>query len=144
VKRGRGPLAWLVAAIIGFPKPGLNVPVSVTFSPEGKGERWRRDFGGRRFSSLQYVGVGKNERLLIERFGVAAFALALVVEDERLHLIPRRWSVLGVPMPKWLMPRGASFETDQDARFCFNVEIGLRFVGRVVAYRGMLEPETHA
>lgn len=141
VERGRGPLARMVAEIIGFPRTGQHVPVTVTFSPEGQAERWLRDFGGKRFSSLQYAGKGRNAHLLIERFGIAAFALALVVEHGRLILVPRRWSVLGVPMPKWLLPRGLSFEAEQDGRFRFNVEIDLPFAGRVVAYCGMLEPE---
>src|SRR3546814_10039977 len=34
-----------------------------------------------------------------------SFAMALVVEQDRLHLIPRRWSAFGIPMPRWLMPR---------------------------------------
>lgn len=144
VERGKGLLSRLVAALIGFPPAASHVPVSVTFSSEGNAERWLRDFGGKRFSSLQHVGTGRNEHLLVERFGIAAFALALVVQDERLYLIPRHWSVLGVPMPKGLLPRGASFEAEQDGHFRFDVEIDLPFVGRVVAYRGTLEPETQA
>jgi hypothetical protein len=142
VRRGRGLLARLVAAVIGFPPAGSGVPVSVTFSPEGKGERWERNFGGRRFSSLQYCGTGRDQYLLVERFGIAAFGLALVVENERLFLIPRRWTLLGIPMPKSFIPGGASFETEEDGRFHFNVEIRVPLAGLVVAYRGMLEPET--
>jgi hypothetical protein len=140
VRRGDGLLARVAAAIIGFPKAATAVPVSVDFTPEKHGERWTRDFGGRRFSSLQYAGSGRNDYLLVERFGIAAFAMALVVEGDRLMLVPRRWSLCGIPMPHWLMPQGTSYESDADGRFQFNVEIRLPFAGLVVAYRGVLEP----
>lgn len=140
VRRGTNTLARLAAAIIGFPKASAATPVSVTFTPEAGGERWTRDFGGCQFSSLQYEGAGRNAHLLVERFGPAAFAMALVVEGDRLTLVPRRWSLFGVPMPRALMPSGPSFESDADGKFRFDVDIRLPLAGLVVAYRGTLEP----
>ena len=66
-------------------------------------------------------------------------ALALVVDGGRLQLLPRRWSVWGVPLPRWLLPGGNSFEADVDGRFAFDVEIAAPLVGRIVAYRGTLD-----
>lgn len=141
VVRGKGLAARLVAAVVGFPKSGNEVPVAVTFIPENGGELWTRTFGGRSFSSLQTCGIGRNRHLLVERFGIAAFALALFIEGDRLHLVPRRWSVLGVPMPGFLLPRGSSFETESDGQFRFDVTIALPWIGLLVAYRGQLAPE---
>lgn len=140
VSRGTGLLARLVAAIIGFPKPGAAVPVQVVLAAEGDGERWTRNFAGRRFSSFQQAGTGRNDRLLVETFGVVSVALALVIEDGRLHLVPRRWSALGLPLPKFLLPKGSSFESEEGGRFRFNVEIAAPLAGPIVAYRGWLEP----
>lgn len=140
VRRGTGLVSRLVAAVIGFPKAGADVPVTVTLMPEQGIERWTRDFGGRRFTSWQRRGTGRNDALLVERFGVIEVALALVVEGERLMLVPRRWSCLGVPLPKALLPRGNTFETEVDGRFVFNVEIAAPGVGLIVNYRGWLQP----
>lgn len=140
VRRGRGLLARFAAAIVGFPKAAASVPVTVAFTPEGDGERWTRDFGGRRFASFQSEGRGRNDHLLVERFGPAAFAMALVVDGDRLRLVPRRWTLFGVPMPRALMPDGPSFETEADGKFRFDVEIGAPFIGLIVGYRGTLEP----
>ena len=144
VERGRNPLARLVTRFFGFPPPGRDVPVRVRFTPTatpaGTGERWERDFGGRRFTSLQSEGKGRSDRLLVERFGVFEFGLALVVDEDRLRLVPRRWSAFGLPMPLWLAPGGDSFETVEDGRFRFHVEIRLPLAGLVVRYRGWLEP----
>ncbi len=141
VRRGTGLMARAIAAMIGFPKAGNDVPVTVQFTPENGGERWTREFGGRRFSSLQWRGQGRNAYLLMERFGVMDVAMALVVEGERLQLVARRWSLFGVPMPGFLLPRGTAFETETDGMFVFDVEIAAPFVGMIVGYRGRLMPE---
>ena len=140
VRRSRGPLAVLVAALIGFPKAGAGIPVSVTFSPASDAERWTRRVGTRTFASVQRAGQGRDAYLLVERFGIASVSLALVVEGDRLRLVPRRWALLGVPMPRALLPRGESFETEEDGRFRFDVQIALPRIGLVVAYRGTLDP----
>jgi hypothetical protein len=140
VRRGRGILARGIAALMGFPPETSRAAVMVIFTPEGAAERWTRSFDGRRFSSLQSYGAGRNAYLLVERFGIASVALALVVEGDRLLLVPRRWSLLGVPMPRFLLPRGLSFETEEEGRFRFDVEIAAPIVGLIVAYKGVLEP----
>jgi hypothetical protein len=141
VERGRGPFALLAALVIGFPASGDNVPLEVRFERTPDRELWTRSFAGRRFRSIQELGTDRHERLIIERFGLARFALALVVDSGRLKLVPRAWSVLGVPMPLALAPGGEAFE-EQDAqgRFRFHVEIGHALLGRFVRYRGWLEP----
>lgn len=141
VRRGTGVLSRLVGAMFGFPPAGVEVPVRVAFVPERGGEVWTRDFGGRRFRSWQRRGQGRNEHLLVERFGIIDVALALVVEDDRLHLVARRWSCLGIALPTALLPGGRTFETERDGRFAFDVEITAPLVGLIVAYRGTLQPD---
>jgi len=97
-------------------------------------------FDGKSFSSVQSAGEGRNEYLLVERFGIASFAMALVVEGDRLILVPRRWSLLGLPMPRFFLPTGSSFETVQDGQFCFDVQIAIPLIGLIVAYKGRLDP----
>jgi hypothetical protein len=140
VERGRGPLVRLVALAFSFPAAGRDLPVRVTFTPTAAGEHWRRDLGDGRFASLQAEGRGRSAHLLAERFGPFEFGLALVLDGNRLRLIPRRWTAFGLPMPRWLMPGGDSFETVKDGRFRFHVEIRLPLAGLVVRYRGWLAP----
>lgn len=141
VRRGTGLLSRLVGGVFGFPPAGADVAVSVAFAPERGGERWTRDFAGKRFSSWQRRGEGRNARLLVERFGLVDVALALVVEEDRLHLVARRWSCLGIPLPTALLPSGRTFETERDGRFVFDVEIAAPLVGLIAAYRGTLQAD---
>lgn len=107
---------------------------------EDDGRPHRTDFDGRSFRSLQTCGTERNRHLLVERFGPVSVALALVVDGDRLDLVPRRWSVLRLPLPNFMLPRGTSFETESDGRFRFDVTIALPWIGLVVAYRGQLTP----
>jgi hypothetical protein len=141
VRRGSGLVAGIISRLIGFPPATEDIEVSVEMSPERGGERWTRCFGGKPFSSFQWPGRGRNDCLMMERFGIVTVALALVVADNRLHLVPRHWSCLGVPLPAFLMPRGNSFETVRGNRFCFDVEIAAPLIGLIVAYDGVLEPD---
>jgi hypothetical protein len=140
VTRGNGLLARLAAAIIGFPRAGENVPVRVDFKVEHGRERWTRTFAGRAFRTTQEQGRGRFEWLVCERFGPLCAGMALVLDDGRLRLIVRRWSVLGIPLPKWLAPRGDSYEYAENGRFHFHVEIAHPFTGLIVGYRGWLVP----
>lgn len=140
VERGRNPLAWLIAAVIGFPAAAEHTPVEVRFTGKDSVETWRRTFGTKSFSSTQEMGRAGADRLIIERFGPVAVAMAVVVSETRLDLVIRRWTLFGLPMPLWLAPGGEAFETVEDGRFRFDVDIRAPLAGRVVRYRGWLVP----
>jgi Domain of unknown function (DUF4166)/Saccharopine dehydrogenase NADP binding domain len=144
VERGTGLAARAIAALIGFPPAGRDIPVRVDFALHGGREIWRRDFAGRRFSSTQEEGRGRFEGLLCERFGPFAFGIALVCDAGRLWLVVRRWSVFGIPLPRALAPIGAAYESVEQGRFRFYVEIKLRLIGLIVRYQGWLAPTVRA
>jgi hypothetical protein len=138
VDRGRGMLARLAAAVIGFPAAADRVPVRVEFSLRDGVETWTRQFGTRRFASDQYAGTGAEEGLIWERFGRLRFAMALVSEPSRLSLVLCGWRAFGVPLPLFLAPRGTAFESVEDGQFQFHVEISHPLTGLIVRYRGGL------
>ena len=139
IENGTGWLARLVRRIVGFPASGRDVPVSVTFKRKDGIETWTRRFGNASFSSTQRRGRGRSERLLVEHFGPLAVGLALVVSGGQLQLVVRRWSCLGIPLPRFLAPRSNSFEFEQDGRFNFHVELNHPLTGPIVSYVGWLE-----
>ena len=143
VERGNGMLSRLAAWLVGFPEAQADVPVKVNFGIDTSGETWTRRFGTHSFSSRQFAGHGRSERLLVERFGPLSFAMAMVTGDGRLSLVLRRWSFLGLPLPMWLCPRSTSYETVEDGRFRFHVDISHPLTGLIVRYRGWLETDPH-
>jgi hypothetical protein len=140
VDRGTGLLARLIAATFRFPRAGHDIPITVTFRAGAGREIWQRDFAGRWMQSVQQAGRGRFERLLHERFGPFGFGLALVTEPGRLRFVVRRWTLFGLPLPRGLAPRGDAFESVDDGRFNFHVEIGHPLTGLIVRYRGWLVP----
>lgn len=141
VTRGRGFVARTVASSFGFPRAAEDVDVTVSFKQSGATERWTRAFGTHKFTSHQFEGAGRFERLLCEKFGPFTFGLALVVESNRLTFVVRRWSVFGMPMPRFLAPKGEACEFDQNGTFHFDVEIKAPLIGLIVRYVGYLEPQ---
>lgn len=142
VTRGRNPLSHLVAMVVGFPKSGVDVPVSVTVTPDAKGELWTRDFAGKTFSSHHSMGVGRHSRLITERFGPLAIHMAILTENGDLRIKTQAWSILGIPLPKFLKPGGDVFETqDEKGRFVFHVDLRAPLFGRLCKYEGWLIPQ---
>jgi len=140
VERGRGVLARLVGLVMGFPKASADTPVRVRFTVTKGVETWTRRFGEDSFSSRQFAGGGRSDRLVCERFGPLTFAMALVVEGDRLSLDLRRWSLFGVSMPMSLCPRCEAYEVVEAGRFRFHVELSHPWMGPIIRYRGWLAP----
>jgi hypothetical protein len=138
VERGRWP-ARLVAALFRFPRAADQVGVEVEFVERDGRQTWTRRFDGRALASVQWEGRGSFDRLLCERFGPLVFGLALVFDGQRLKLVVRRWTLLGLPLPLALAPRVDSYETCVDGRFRFHVEIGHPALGLIIRYAGWLE-----
>jgi Domain of unknown function (DUF4166)/Saccharopine dehydrogenase NADP binding domain len=141
VTQGNNPIARAIAALIGFPKAGTDLPIMVQLSVEGSTERWVRTVRERVFSST-LSPAGRSPGLMRERFGVSAFDIALTVQGQSLAYVLRGWSLLGVRMPQWLGPKTITNEyVDAKGRFCFDVKLWHPFIGSLVHYAGWLEPQ---
>jgi hypothetical protein len=139
IERGPGWLANCIASLFGLPAAGHDVPVSVRFLSENGRERWIRTFGRHVFASTMLPGQGRSERLLCERIGPCEFVQALVVDGNQLRLVMRRWTILGIPLPIQWAPRSDSYETEEEGRFRFHVDISHPLLGSIVRYRGWLQ-----
>jgi hypothetical protein len=139
VQRGRSLLARIIGYAVGFPPSASEVPLEVTMRTENGREYWRRDFDGHVFSSSLSEGQGRYANLLRERFGPVHFAMALVLDGDRLNYVPRGWTFLGIPMPNYFAPTGEMCEFVADEKFHFKVEINMRIIGHVVTYQGWLQ-----
>ncbi len=131
-------MARLIGHVAGFPPDADDVPVRVTMETSDSREYWTRDFDGHELSSVMTAGTGRFSHLVCEKFGPVNFAMALVFADGRLNYVQRGWTFLGIPMPLFLGPQGETYESVDDGRFRFHVDIRLPLVGRVVTYDGYL------
>jgi hypothetical protein len=137
VVRGKGVLARVIAALMRFPPAG-TWPLRLAFVEHDGVETWTRDFGGHRFASILSAAPGG---LIEERFGPMRFAFELPAGPDRLEMHLHGWSAFLIPMPRFLAPRIAAREwQDEQGRFRFDVGVALPLVGEVVGYRGWLVP----
>ena len=119
--------------------PGRDVPVTVAFHVDGQGgEFWRRRFAGRRYQSGFSVGTGRHAGFLCERFFPYVFFHKLTATPEGLRWDLVRWRLLSLPLPRWLMPVAACFESNDGDKFVFDIDAAFRIIGPVVHYRGWL------
>jgi hypothetical protein len=131
-------LARAIARLIGFPREGRDIPVSVTMRTVERGEEWTRVFGRTRFRTRLTPVDGFPYRL-IEQFGPCTFNLRLTARPDRLDYAVTSGRIGLVPLPSFVIPRLVATERVDDAgRFQFDVPIALPGLGLLVHYRGWL------
>ena len=134
--------SWFICKIAGLPRPGRDIPVSVTFIPDGTGrETWRRRFASRRYVSVMAAGEGRDEGLLIEHFGPFDLLFRLTPQQDGLAWSLMGWRLLGLPLPAWSKPSIECLESGDEKQFIFDIDVTFPLVGHVVHYRGWLESE---
>ncbi|WP_306142888.1 DUF4166 domain-containing protein [Roseibium sp. MMSF_3412] len=140
VTRGKSGIGSLICRIVGFPPEAVDIPVSVTIERRGHTEVWCRDFGGNAFKSVLCLRDTEQRGHITERFGVMAFDIDLQLEDGRLHFPVSRGRILGLPMPRAVLPVSQASEFETDGHFHFDVQVSLPGVGVLVRYQGHLSP----
>ena len=133
----RGPGLWprLIAAIVGFPRAGTDIPVTVVKTPRDGAEVWERTFGTQTFRSVMRSGP----RGMSETFGPLRFDLELHVAADALHFPVSGGRFLGIPIPKWACPTSVATETARDGQFTFDVALLAPLTKQlIVRYRGTL------
>jgi hypothetical protein len=77
---------------------------------------------------------------LVENFGPLDFHFRLDAGASGIKMHLAHWTFLGLPLPLFLAPRSVAREWEEAGRFHFDVPISLPLIGRVVHYKGWLEP----
>ncbi|MBU1383381.1 MAG: DUF4166 domain-containing protein [Alphaproteobacteria bacterium] len=135
-----GPLAALVARIVGFPDQQSACLAEVAIDADGTRSTWRRRIGGHAFSSV--LSRPREAGRVEERFGPVAMDLRLTPEGDRLVYRVEGWRLGPILLPRVLAPSTVAHEeVDAEGRFVFDVEISLPLIGRLVRYRGWLVRE---
>jgi NAD(P)-dependent dehydrogenase (short-subunit alcohol dehydrogenase family) len=142
VEEGRGVVTRLIAHVVGLPKGGRELPITVTVDRQQQGTRlsetWTRNFDGLHFhSTLSAAETGK----ATERFGPLTFDLGLAARDGEIAFPVTGWRIGPLRLPRFLCPRSEAREfVDGEGRFNFDVRMSLPFFGLLAHYRGWLKP----
>jgi hypothetical protein len=142
ITAARNPFAWLLCRLAGLPRPGSDVPVTVTFHLDRDGgEYWRRRFRGRRYASAMRAGTGADAGLLVEHFWPFIYCHRLTASPDGLAWKLVKWRLLGIPLPRSTVPNVNCFESGDGERFVFDIDVVFPLIGQVIHYRGWLVQE---
>ena len=97
-------------------------------------ERWTRHFPFSTMASTLSLRGGE----VIERLGAATLAFDLREVDGGLSMQLKRMRFLGIPCPRWLMPRIRAEERGDGDTLHFDIQADVPGCGTVVHYRGWL------
>jgi hypothetical protein len=127
-------LAGLMAWCLGTPRHATEGSLRFELDSTPDGESWTRIFPTRTMRSRLRFRAGRVE----ERLGPARLDFDLVAAGDGLRMELVRLRFLGVPCPRWLMPRIVAEESGDADRLHFRVVAALPWVGVVASYRGHL------
>lgn len=128
-------LANLICKIFKFPPASDNVLLTVECKHTESQMLWRRNFGGLRMES----SFSKQGKYLVEHLGPLDLSFIAEEKHKQLHYDFVKTTIWGIPLPKILSPQVIAYEKDVDGVYCFNVEVSMFLVGKVIAYNGELE-----
>jgi len=130
--------ARLLRRLLGLPQPGPQQALALTIERQGTREVWTRRFARRRMQSV--LDRRDGSPLLYERLGPATLGFALRHNDDAIDWQLRSLHIFGLPMPPALHGHVLSRSGTRDERYHFSVDVRLPLLGRLIAYRGWLEP----
>ncbi|MDE2445383.1 MAG: DUF4166 domain-containing protein [Alphaproteobacteria bacterium] len=130
----------ILARGFGFAKPGQNQPLRTIIIRDGDKENWARHFPGRVMQSVMR-NPNPDDQTIEEGFGPFRIKLFLKTSPEGIDMIPVAMTVFGLKLPLVLVPKVKAIErASPDGKHLFDVEISYPLFGRLVHYRGWLEP----
>lgn len=135
VQPATSPASRLIARIFGLPATAGEHQLEVVIESRDGREYWTRRFGAHTMRSVMQA----HGRLLEERFGPVSIAMQLDGTRLGLEMRPVSGRFAGVPLPRFMLPSVVAKETSEGGRHLFEVDIGLPLLGRLVAYRGVLD-----
>jgi hypothetical protein len=134
-----GAANWVGAQIsrfVGFAGTARDLPAVVAIERAGISETWTRRFGTDSFTSRMSTARFGG---LYESFGPITLGLEAQPSSRGFALAVKNWWLGPIPLPRFLMPTTrARAGLDDQARYTFDVWIGMPLVGRLIHYRGWL------
>jgi hypothetical protein len=127
--------ARFLALCLGTPRAAASGPLRFELETGLDTETWIRCFPTRTMTSKMCLVDGRLE----EHLGAARLTFELVEADGVLRMELAKMRFLGVPCPRWLMPRIVAEEVGLGDRLHFTVSAALPVVGVVASYRGHLD-----
>jgi hypothetical protein len=135
IELGKGLLRRLFARMIGLRREG---PVETVLEVVADGERevWRRSFGEMVLETVQW----QEGPYLIEQRGPMRFVMRVEPAPLGMRFSVDHARLFGVRLPRFLSPRIDAIAEGDAETWRVEVVVSAPLLGRVVTYRGQIEP----
>lgn len=135
--RTEAPASWparLLARCLGTPLDPVSGAIRFELDAAPGCETWVRHFPGKTMRSRMRLVKGE----LTERLGPTLLHFQLLADDGRLVMRLRALKFLGIPCPRWALPRIVAEEEGRDGHLHFRISAALPLIGQVAGYTGYL------
>ena len=135
--RTEAPASWparLLARSLGTPLDPVSGAIRFELDATPTCETWVRHFPGKTMRSRMRLVKGE----LTERLGPTLLHFQLLADEGRLVMRLRALKFLGIPCPRWALPRIVAEEEGRDGRLYFRISAALPLIGQVAGYTGYL------
>lgn len=126
--------ARLLGLCLGTPLKASSGAIRFELDARPEEELWIRHFPTQTMQSHMRLVRGE----LTERLGLTLLHFRLGARDGRLVMHLQGLKFLGIPCPRWALPRIVAEEEGRDGRLYFTVRAALPLVGQVAGYTGHL------
>jgi hypothetical protein len=128
-----------LARLFRLPQGIKDAPVHVVIDQQVDGsEHWSRVWPGVTMRSVMKA-PRPAASTVEEHFGPFGFILKLDARPDGIDMRLTGGRFLGLPLPRFLLPRISATERVEGTRHLFDVAIALPLIGQLVRYRGWLE-----
>lgn len=142
IEYGRGLAGWLgrrMASGFGLPSGLGAVPLEVSIYSDEHSLHWDRVFAGASRVSSVFTPVGAWPKgYWVEKTGLVTLCLQVEVGGGVWRWKPLRSSLLGVPVPSFVMPQVVAYKAVEGEKYRFYVGVSLPLIGFLFSYSGVL------
>lgn len=136
-----GIIGGRLAQKMNLPNEGTHQLV-VSISHDNDGLHWWRCFDDDVLVKSLFKPVGNIEQgYWIETTGPLSMKLTVDINNGGWFWRCLSINFLGVPIPRWLVPKTNAYKIIENGQYRFHVEFSLPIIGSLVSYQGLLRAE---
>ncbi|WP_181389622.1 DUF4166 domain-containing protein [Leucothrix pacifica] len=137
-----GVIGRRLAKKMKLPEAGTH-QLAVTISHDSAGLHWGRCFNQYSYIESLFEPVGViTHGYWIEATGPLTMKLTVDVKDGGWYWRCLSIRFMGLPVPRWLVPKTTAYKVIEDDQYRFHVEFSLPMLGSLVRYQGLLSAQS--
>ena len=135
-----GIIGSRLAKKMNLPNKGSH-QLTVSIWHDNNGLHWGRCFNGQALVESLFKPVGHiGQGYWLERTGPLLMKLTVDINNGGWFWRCLKINFLGLPIPRWIMPKTKAYKIIENSQYRFHVEFSLPIIGSLVSYQGLLLP----